>query len=97
MFAHFWLCQQLGSQFLIKLDKIVKSNFLLNKKPKIYNLSFQGLKLYGDHCRSNNDCSSSGNYICNLNKCSCSTTTWLSNGQCCINNIHYNNFNNALF
>ncbi len=39
-------------------------------------------KLYGDYCLTNNDCASSGNFICDKNRCSCSTTNWYSDTQC---------------
>ena len=39
-------------------------------------------KLYGDYCLTSNDCASSGNFICDKNRCSCSTTNWYSDTQC---------------
>ena len=39
-------------------------------------------KLYGDYCENNNDCDSSGNFICDKNRCSCATTNWYSDTQC---------------
>jgi hypothetical protein len=42
----------------------------------------KGKKLYGDYCLLTSDCDASGNYICDFNKCTCSSTTWYSNGVC---------------
>jgi hypothetical protein len=35
-----------------------------------------GIKMYGDHCKFDEDCATDMNYICQNGKCDCTSTTF---------------------
>ena len=41
-----------------------------------YSVNIQQSKLYGDHCKSDDDCQANKNLICQSGKCMCSQNTY---------------------